>query len=121
MDDDVADVRTLHQLVARARKRLSDEAWDYLSGGAETETTLLRNRLGLDSLGFNPRVLRDVSNVDASGSLLGHPLRLPVVLAPVGSLSLADPDGAAAVARAATAFGTMNFLSAVATPSLPAR
>jgi isopentenyl diphosphate isomerase/L-lactate dehydrogenase-like FMN-dependent dehydrogenase len=115
---DVADVRTLHQLVARARKRLADEAWDYLSGGAETETTLLRNRLGLDSLAFNPRVLRDVSNVDATGNLLGHALRLPVILAPVGSLTLADPEAAAAVARAATTFGTMQVLSAVATPSL---
>jgi glycolate oxidase len=116
--DDVSDVRTLHQLVARARRRLADEAWDYLSGGAETETTLLRNRLGLDSLGFNPRVLRDVSNVDVTGRLLGQALRLPVVLAPVGSLTLADAGGAASVAAAASEFGTLQLLSGVATPSL---
>jgi glycolate oxidase len=101
-----------------ARKRLPDEAWDYVSGGTETETTMRRNRLGLDSLGFNARVLRDVSEVATSGRLLDQELRLPVVLAPIGSLSLVDPDGAAAAARAATQFGTINFVSSVTTPSL---
>ncbi len=118
-DADLArEARTLHHLVALARKRLPDDAWDYISGGTETETTMLRNRLALDSLGFNPRVLRDVSEVDLKGSLLGHQLRLPVVLAPIGSLSLADAQGAATVARAATTFGTINFVSSVTTPSL---
>jgi glycolate oxidase len=116
--DATGEARTLHHLVGRARRRLTDEAWDYISGGAETETTLLRNRLALDSLGFNARVGRDVSDVNVRGGLLGHELRLPVVLAPVGSLTLADPDGAAAAARAASRFGTMQFLSSVALPSL---
>jgi isopentenyl diphosphate isomerase/L-lactate dehydrogenase-like FMN-dependent dehydrogenase len=116
--DEVGSARTLHHLVALARRRLPAEAWDYISGGTETETTMLRNRLGLDSLGFKARVLRDVSGVDVTGTLLGQSLRLPVVLAPIGSLALADPDGAAAVARAATTFGTMNFVSSVTTPSL---
>jgi isopentenyl diphosphate isomerase/L-lactate dehydrogenase-like FMN-dependent dehydrogenase len=116
--DDAADARTLHHLVALARRRLTNEAWDSLSGGAESETTLLRNRLALDSLGFNARVLRDVSEVDVRGRLLGQALRLPVVLAPVGSIALADPDGAAAAARAAARFGTIAFVSSVASPSL---
>jgi glycolate oxidase len=116
--DGAREAGTLHHLVALARRRLSDEAWDYVSGGTETETTMLRNRLALDSLAFNPRVLQDVSAVDLTGRFLGHDVRLPVLLAPIGSLSLADPDGAAAVARAATEFGTINFVSSVTTPSL---
>src|SRR5262245_21292659 len=75
---------TLHEFIPAARKKLSDNKWDYMIGGAETETTLKRNRLALDSLGFRPRVLRDVSNVDCSGTLFGHKLRLSVMLAPVG-------------------------------------
>ena len=54
-------------------------------GGAETETTLRRNRLAIDSIAFRPRVLRDVSKVDASSSFFGRPVRIPVMLAPVGS------------------------------------
>jgi glycolate oxidase len=46
--------------------------------------------------------------------VFGHAVRLPVVLSPIGSLSLADPDGASAVARAASQFGTVNFVSSVA-------
>src|SRR5213593_4110718 len=84
---------TLHEIVRAAKANLSPNPWDYLIGGSETETTLRRNRLALDSLGFRPRVLRDVSNVDCSGRLLGNKLRLPVMLAPVGSIQRFDPGG----------------------------
>ena len=47
-------------------------------GGAETETTVKRNRYALDSIAFRPRVLRDVSKVDPRSTFLGRPVRLPV-------------------------------------------
>ena len=53
--------QTLHEIVKAARANLAPGPWDYLVGGAETETTLRRNRLAIDSLAFRPRVLRDVS------------------------------------------------------------
>lgn len=116
----MADFATLHEIVAAARGNLSDGAWDYLTGGAETETSLLRNRLGLDSIAFRPRVLNDVSTIDLSGTIAGHPTRLPVSLAPMGSLELMHPDGSMAVARAAEAFGTVSYLSSVTHPGLEA-
>ena len=65
-DDDNLDYRfqNLHEFVKVARQNLNRNNWDYLIGGSESETTLARNRLALDSIGFRPRVLRDVSNVD---------------------------------------------------------
>src|SRR5437016_11979051 len=87
----------LHELVAKARQNLNQNDWDYIVGGAETETTLRRNRMALDSIAFRPRVLRDVSNVDASVTRLGRKLRLPVVFAPVGSLESFHPAGAESV------------------------
>ena len=114
----MADFATLHEIVAAARGNLSDGAWDYLTGGAETETSLLRNRLGLDSIAFRPRVLNDVSAIDLGGTIAGHPTRLPVSLAPMGSLELMHPDGSMAVARAAEAFGTVSYLSSVTHPGL---
>ncbi|MBI3113619.1 MAG: alpha-hydroxy-acid oxidizing protein, partial [Rhodospirillales bacterium] len=81
----VEEFQVLHEFVTRARQRLGDNAWDYLMGGADTETTQKRNRQALDSIAFRPRVLNDVSGLDASGSLLGCKLRIPVVLAPIGS------------------------------------
>src|SRR3954453_8860705 len=80
------DLHNLHELVAKARQNLNQNDWDYIVGGTESETTLRRNRLALDSTAFRPRVLRDVSNVETAASAFGRTLRLPVLLAPVGSL-----------------------------------
>src|SRR5258705_12094045 len=76
----------LHEFVAKARQNLNQNHWDYLVGGCETETTLRRNRMALDSVAFRPRVLRDVSKVHASVEGFRRNLRLTVMLAPVGSL-----------------------------------
>ena len=106
------------EVIVQARRNLSQNVWDYLTGGAESETTMCRNRFGLDSLGFRPRVLVDVSHIDASTTFLGHKLRIPVMLAPIGSLQIITPEGAVAVAKAAHEFGTLNFVSSVTQPSL---
>ena len=95
------DFLVLHEIVKAAKEKLPREVWDYLNGGAETETTWKRNRKAIDSLAFRPRVLRDVSQVDCSTTLLGEKLRIPVFLAPIGSLQDLDPGGGATAARAA--------------------
>src|SRR5579872_3567170 len=79
------DFQVLHEIIAKARQNLNQNDWDYIAGATETETTLRRNRLALDSIAFRPRVLRDVSKVDASSEAFGKKLRLPVVLCPVGT------------------------------------
>lgn len=107
------DFLTLHEFVAAARARLDAHGWGYLVGGTETETTVKRNRRALDTLALRPRVLRDMSGVETGAACLGHPVRLPVLLAPVGGLETFDPDGALAVARAAGEFGVPMMLSSV--------
>lgn len=109
---------TNQELVAAARRHLSAAEWDYVAGGGESETTLRRNRMALDSLAFRPRVMRDVSSVDTSARLLGYDLRIPVVLAPIGSLQALTPDGTVASVTAANSFGTLPFVSSVAQPDL---
>jgi isopentenyl diphosphate isomerase/L-lactate dehydrogenase-like FMN-dependent dehydrogenase len=110
--------QNLHELVRKARSNLNQNAWDYIVGGAETETTLRRNRMALDEIAFRPRVLRDVSKFDASVEQFGRKLRLPVVLAPVGALEIFDPAGAAAVVRGTGGFGAAHMLSSVSEPGL---
>ena len=114
------DFQTLHEIVKAARENLEDNNWDYLMGGADTETTLKRNRQGLDSLAFRPRVLNDVSGLDASATLFGQKLRIPVMLAPIGSLQDLEPGGGATAAKAAAEFGTISILSSVCEPGLEA-
>ena len=106
------------EIVQEARRRLSQGPWDYLVGASESETTMRRNRLAFDRVAFRPRVLTDVSKVDMSTTFLGHPLRIPVILAPVGSLQVFIPDGGADAARAAGQFGIAHVVSSVTLPSL---
>ena len=104
---------TLHEIVKAAYRKADRNIWDYIVGGTETETTVRRNRLAIDRIAFRPRVLRDVSKLDASGRFFGHPIRLPVVLAPVGGLESIGHEGEIQVARAASRFGVPFFLSSV--------
>ena len=112
------DFVTNQEIIVAARRNLTQNVWDYLTGGAESETTMRRNRYGLDSLAFRPRVLVDVSKIDTTATFLGHKLRIPVMLAPIGSLQSLTPEGGVAVAKAAAEFGTINFVSSVTQPSL---
>ncbi len=114
------EFQVLHEFATRAHKRLGANNWDYLMGGADTETTQKRNRQALDSLAFRPRVLNDVSGLDATGSLLGLNLRIPVVLAPIGSMQDLVAGGGAVSAEAAAAFGVVSILSSVCAPGLEA-
>ncbi len=118
MNKKASDFQLFHEFYKAAKDNLSEGVWDYLIGASETETTFRRNRAAFDSIAFRPRVLRDVDNIDASASLLGQKLRIPVVLAPIGSLQDFNPEGSAGVARAASRFGTVNILSSVSRPGL---
>ncbi len=106
------------EIVQRARKNLTQGAWDYLVGASESETTMRRNRLAFDRLAFRPRVLRDVSEVNPSTTFLGQDMRIPALLAPIGSLQVFNPEGGAASTRAAADFGIMHVVSSVTEPSL---
>jgi isopentenyl diphosphate isomerase/L-lactate dehydrogenase-like FMN-dependent dehydrogenase len=110
--------QNLHEFIRKARANLNQNAWDYIIGAAETETTMRRNRMALDEIAFRPRVLRNVAKVDGSVERFGRKMRLPVVLAPVGALEIFDPDGAAAVVRGVGRFGAAHMLSSVSEPGL---
>ncbi|MFN8882700.1 MAG: alpha-hydroxy-acid oxidizing protein, partial [Alphaproteobacteria bacterium] len=96
---------TMHEFAKAAKNRLDANIWDYLTGATETETTMRRNRLALDTLAFRPRVLRDVSTIDTTSEMFGQKLRLPVALAPVGGLESFGANGAATAGQGASAFG----------------
>jgi isopentenyl diphosphate isomerase/L-lactate dehydrogenase-like FMN-dependent dehydrogenase len=112
--------QTLHEIARAARRNLADGPWDYMMGGAETETTLRRNRAAIDAVAFRPRVLRDTSKVDSTSTFMGRPVRLPVMLAPVGSVESFTPGGGATSAKASGAFGVPHMLSSACHPGLAA-
>ena len=115
------DFVSLQEIVRSARRKLPRELWDHLSGGSDSETTLRRNRLALDSLALRQRVLVNVAEIDISTTLLGQQLATPVFLAPVGGfLGMCNEQGAIPVARAAVAKRTTAFISTAVKPSFEA-
>jgi L-lactate dehydrogenase (cytochrome) len=101
-----------------ARRRLPRGVFDYIDGGAEDEITMRANAEAYRQVNFRPRVLRDMSEIDVSSTLLGKPLSFPLVLAPTGFTRIADSAGELAVARAADRAGIPYSLSTLATRSL---
>jgi isopentenyl diphosphate isomerase/L-lactate dehydrogenase-like FMN-dependent dehydrogenase len=113
------EFQNLHEFVRKARANLNQNAWDYIVGAAETETTMRRNRMALDEIALRPRVLRNVAKVDASIEVFGRKLRLPVMMAPVGALEIFEPENSAAsVTRGVGRFGAAHMLSSVSEPGL---
>src|SRR3954468_13940311 len=109
---------TLQEIVAAARRNLAPGPWSYLIGGAETETTVKRNRHALDSIAFRPRVLRNMSAIDSSSAFFGEKTRLPVFLAPIGGLEARVEGGAASAARGPALAGVPQMLSSVCKPGI---
>ena len=87
----------------------------YFAGGAGDERTLRRNVDAFAEWELLPRVLVDVSAVDASVELFGSRLSMPIAVAPVAFQQLAHADGEEGMARAAAAAGTAMTLSTIAT------
>jgi L-lactate dehydrogenase (cytochrome) len=111
----VASVDDLRRL---AKRRLPGGVFDYIDGGAEDELTLGRNVDGFRRMGFRPRVLRGIAEIDPSTTLLGKQIPFPLVLAPTGFTRMADAEGELAVARAAAKVGLPYGLSTLSTRSI---
>ena len=103
------DFVTTDQIIQAARKNLTQQTWDHLVGGSESETTLRRNRLAFDRWAFRPRVLVNVAKIDTSSNFLGQHMRLPVILAPLGGTF--SPEASRAPAQAASDFGIVQVQS----------
>ena len=70
-----------------------------------SESTVAANAADLSALRLRQRVLRDVSQLQLSTTVLGQDLALPVVLAPVGLAGMFARRGEVQAARAAEAAG----------------
>ncbi len=114
------EFRTLQDIVKRARDRLPRGEWDFVVGAAETETSMKRNRLAFDRLALKARVLNDVSSTHLRRTLLGVDLRIPVLLAPIGSLQGFESGGGLSAAKAAETFGSIKILSSACKPDFEA-
>jgi len=113
----LAGIASIRDLRVAARRRTPRAVFDYVDGGAETETSLQRARDAFARVEFVPSVLRDVSAVDTSTTLLGRRSALPLIFAPTGFTRLMNHQGEPAVARTAGRVGIPYVLSTLGTTS----
>lgn len=110
----------LNEYEALARERLTPMVYDYFAGGANDEVTLTENLRAWQRLRLQPRLLADVSQIDAATTVLGQRLSMPVLTAPCSFNGLAHPEGECAVARATAAAGICQIVSMTASTSIEA-
>jgi isopentenyl diphosphate isomerase/L-lactate dehydrogenase-like FMN-dependent dehydrogenase len=101
-----------------ARERLDQMTWDYFMGGSDDEVTLRRNHAAYEQIRLRPRALVNVATCDTMTTVLGTPVSMPVLVAPMAYQALAHRDGECAMARGTGAAGTLMVVSTLATRSL---
>jgi isopentenyl diphosphate isomerase/L-lactate dehydrogenase-like FMN-dependent dehydrogenase len=111
----VETLLTLDDAERLAEESISPEAWSYIVGGAGDERTLRWNREAFSRYRLRPRVLVDVSSVTTETTVLGTPVSMPVLVAPMAFHQIAHEEGELATAKGAAAAGTLMCVSTVAT------
>jgi L-lactate dehydrogenase (cytochrome)/glycolate oxidase len=109
---------TINDLRDIAKRRTPQAPFDYTDGGADTETSLIRARAAYEKLEFQPKILRNVKDVDLSVNMLGKKMSMPIGIAPTGFTRMMQTEGEYAGACAAYDAGIPFTLSTMGTRSI---
>ncbi|TFY57598.1 hypothetical protein EVJ58_g6927 [Rhodofomes roseus] len=107
----------LHDFETVARKVISEKAWAYYSSASDDEITLRENRMAYQRVWFRPRILRDVTSVDWSTTILGQKSSLPVYISATALGKLGHPEGELCLTRAAQNHGVIQMIATLASCS----
>ncbi|KAL4783763.1 FMN-dependent dehydrogenase [Aspergillus varians] len=95
---------------AAALHHLTPQAFAFFKAGADDEYTAQWNRKSWQSIRFRPRILRPISSVDLSTSILGANVSLPFFICPAGGGKLAHPEGEILMTKAAAKHGALHWV-----------
>ncbi|MEY4320485.1 MAG: hypothetical protein RLZZ471_426 [Actinomycetota bacterium] len=109
---------TIYDLREIAKRRTPTAPFDYTDGSADQEISLARARQAFEDIEFQPRILRDVSDVDLSSTVLGKKVAMPFGIAPTGFTRMMQTEGEQAGSQAAEAAGIPYSLSTMGTRSI---
>ncbi|KAJ1957532.1 Hydroxyacid oxidase 1 [Dipsacomyces acuminosporus] len=118
MENDTTVPVCVNDLEKLARDLMPAAAWGYYDSGANDEQTKFDNVRAFDNYRLHPRILRDVSKIDTSTTILGQKMRTPLGIAPCAMHKLAHSAGEIATSKAASAHGTVMILSTYSTTPL---
>jgi len=109
---------TIWDLRTIAKRRTPKAPFDYTDGAAEEELSLARARQAFRDVEFHPAILRDVSQVSTSWSVLGRDVAYPVGIAPTGFTRMMHTEGEIAGASVAQDWEIPFALSTMGTRSI---
>jgi isopentenyl diphosphate isomerase/L-lactate dehydrogenase-like FMN-dependent dehydrogenase len=109
---------TIYDLREIAKHRTPTAPFDYTDGSADQEISLARARQAFEDIEFQPRILRDVSDVDLASTVLGKKVAMPFGIAPTGFTRMMHTEGEQAGSQAAEAAGIPFSLSTMGTRSI---
>jgi len=104
-DTDLKRIACIEDLRKMAKRRVPRMFFDYVDGGAWTESTYRANSSDLSRIRLRQRVARDVSQRSARTSLLGTDVRMPIAMAPTGLTGMTWPNGEVLIMKACEDFG----------------
>ena len=109
---------TIYDLRDIAKRKTPKAPFDYTDGGADSESSLLRARTAFERVEFQPRILRNVKDVDLKVKMLGKQMQMPLGIAPTGFTRMMQTEGEYAGATAAQDAGIPYTLSTMGTRSI---
>ena len=109
--DSVDRALNVFDLEVVMKSRLNAGHWAYTAQGADDLGTIAANRAAFGKIQLKPQRLVDVRNVDMSVELFGQRYAAPILLCPVGTLNMYNPEGEVAAARAAKAKNAPQAIS----------
>ncbi|KAJ7935161.1 glyoxylate dehydrogenase [Mycena leptocephala] len=111
------EILNLHDFEAVAKAVLPPKAWAYYSSASDDEIAIRENRAAFQRVWFLPRILRDVTAVDWSTTILGQKSSLPVYISATALGKLGHPDGELNLTRAAAKHGIIQMIPTLASCS----
>jgi len=106
------------EFAAVAEKALPPAHWGYLATGVDDDATVRLNHEGYSKIQIRSHRFINTEKLDTTIRLFGTTWETPLFLSPVSSMKAFNPDGEAAVAKAARAKNHLQILSTVASCSV---
>ncbi|KAH8087799.1 FMN-dependent dehydrogenase-domain-containing protein [Cristinia sonorae] len=113
----LSEILNLHDFEAIAKTVMTDKAWAYYSSAADDEITLRENHAAYHRIWFRPRVMRNVTHLDWSTTILGQKSSMPVYITATALGKLGHPDGELNLTRAAAKHGVIQMIPTLASCS----
>lgn len=108
----------IEKLEFQAKEKLDQSVYDFIAGGAGSESGLKNNRDAFKKYKIVPRVLQNVGAVDISCEIIGKKIASPILIAPCAFHQLVSQNGEVDTAQAADQVNTIMTLSTMSSRTI---